>query len=476
MKAIGSLSFLFGCVCIIGLTPCAANANDDWINLFNGHNLDGWDKYLAAPDGAKEVYGWNRDPKNVFTVTIEDGAPAIHVSGEMYGSLTTRSAFTNFHARLEFKWGPKRWPPREHVGRDSGFLYCGVGEPNPATGWLKSVESNVMEKGVCQWWSVNGAIIDTEGEWITPANELQVPYKKEGDWEKNIVYRQGAPRLTAGSANGITPSIDLEKVFGEWNTLEVIFWAGNCIHILNGHVNLVATLPRYTDEEGAVVPLLHGKFQLQSEGGEVFFRNVQVKALDEMPVAYRDLLPSFAFNDDGFVPLLEGDGVNQWKQCGPGSFAVRDGVATGQGGMGLWWYSGRKFRNFILRGEFRQSGPIADSGVFLRFPDPGNDPWNAVKQGHEMEIGDPDPKDPTWRTGSIYPFHASTRANTRPPGEWNQYEITCLDHNYSVRINGELVNTWTDPTSRSLEGFVGIQNYNDGQTVDHRHIRIKELP
>jgi hypothetical protein len=144
--------------------------------------------------------------------------------------------------------------------------------------------------------------------------------------------------------------------------------------------------------------------------------------------------------------------------------------------MGLWWYQARPFTNFVLRGEFQQSARIADSGVFLRFPDPGQDPWNAVRQGHEFEIGDPDPEKPTWRTGSIYPFKASTRANTRPPGEWNEFEVVCTGQNYSVRINGEVVTTWTDPDRRTGRGHIGLQNYNDGQTVRFRNLRIKDLP
>jgi hypothetical protein len=136
--------------------------------------------------------------------------------------------------------------------------------------------------------------------------------------------------------------------------------------------------------------------------------------------------------------------------------------------MGLWWYAGRQFTNFVLRGEFVQEQEIADSGVFLRFPDPKEDPWNAVHKGHEMEIGDPNPKDPTWRTGSIYPFQASINANTRAVGQWNQYEITCIGQNYSVRMNGKPIMTWTDPKQRTSSGYIGLQNYNDGKTVRHR--------
>ena len=184
------------------------------------------------------------------------------------------------------------------------------------------------------------------------------------------------------------------------------------------------------------------------------------------PKAY----PSAAFD------LLSPAALPAWRQCGPGRFSVTNGVATGHGGMGLWWYSARTYTNFVLRGEFLQAQPIADSGVFVRFPDPAQDPWIAVKKGHELEIGDPEPKDPTWRTGSIYPFAASATANTRPYGEWNQYELTCIGHSYTVRINGSVVTRWTDPKERSRSGYIGLQNYDDGKIVRHRNLRIQDLP
>jgi hypothetical protein len=44
-----------------------------------------------------------------------------------------------------------------------------------------------------------------------------------------------------------------------------------------------------------------------------------------------------------------------------------------------------------------------------------------------------------------------------------------------VRINGQLVNTWTDTTRRSVSGFIGLQNYPDKKTVRHRNLRIRDL-
>jgi len=144
--------------------------------------------------------------------------------------------------------------------------------------------------------------------------------------------------------------------------------------------------------------------------------------------------------------------------------------------MGLWWYTNQSFTNFVLRGEWKQEQELADSGIFVRFPHPGKDPWVAVKQGHEMEIGDPAPQKPEEMTGSIYPFNPPAEAPVRPVGQWNDYELVAMGHNYSVRINGKVVNTWTDPKRRSASGHIGIQNYNDGKTVRHRKVRIKALP
>jgi len=182
-----------------------------------------------------------------------------------------------------------------------------------------------------------------------------------------------------------------------------------------------------------------------------------------------------AAGEEDFQSLFSPEALQHWRQCGPGRFTVTNGIATGESGMGLWWYSARQFTNFVLRGEFMQEQEIADSGVFVRFPDPKADPWNAVHQGHEIEIGDPNPKDPTWRTGSIYPFQASSKANTKPVGQWNQYEITCMGQKYSVSINGEQVTSWVDPKRRTTMGYIGLQNYNDGKTVRHRNLRIKSV-
>jgi hypothetical protein len=99
-----------------------------------------------------------------------------------------------------------------------------------------------------------------------------------------------------------------------------------------------------------------------------------------------------------------------------------------------------------------------------------------VHKGHEFEIGDPKPAKAKDGTGAIYPFKGPVEVPVKAYGEWNDYEITCIDQNYSFRLNGKLITTWTDPKHRSAAGFVGLQNYNDGKVVRHRNVRIKDLP
>ena len=482
MKTIASLAVT---VLNLVILQCAgaAPATPQWKSLFNGKDLSGWDTWLGPkssgyqdPKKAKEAaIGLNSDPLGVFTIVQKDGAPAIRISGEVFGAITTHEEFGNAHIRVEYKWGEKKWPPREQPKhyRDSGILYWCVGEHGAGSyAWMRSVECNIMEKGVGQWWSVAGSYIDIEGRKVVLEKEPSVPYRGEGPGGQCIVYIPGGPQFTTGE--GITSSLDPEKP-GDWNVCEVISWGNAGIHLLNGKVVLALVNPRYK-EGGREIPLIQGKIQIQSEGAEVFYRKIEVRPIDEIPAELLSHIPPSAPGEKDFVPLFGKSAQDGWVQCGPGHFRVENNMATAHGGMGLWWHTNRTYTNFVLRGEFVQEQAAADSGIFLRFPNPGSDPWVAVKRGYEIEIGDEKADKPTWWTGSIYPFHAPAVVNVKQPGQWNDFEIVCAGHNYSVRLNGKVVNTWTDKNQRTTSGYIGLQNYNDDKTVRFRNLRIKELP
>ncbi len=160
-----------------------------------------------------------------------------------------------------------------------------------------------------------------------------------------------------------------------------------------------------------------------------------------------------------------------WIQAGPGGYTVKDGVATPHGGMGLWWYGAKSYRNFILKIEFQQERITSNSGVYVRFPDPKGDPWHAVHNGYEIQIAGDQPSKNA--TGAVYDFQAATSVPLKPAGEWNEYEIACVGHRYTVRLNGVLVNDYVG--SRNLSGHIGIQNHDDKSIVRYRNVRVREL-
>ena len=135
---------------------------------------------------------------------------------------------------------------------------------------MTSVENNIMEKGVGQWWSVNGAIIDVRrrvdhaGERALRAVQKGRRRREEHRLEKGRSAPHCHRRRTASRRRSMS-----RRSSANWNTVEVVFWGGHCIHILNGQVNLVLVNPRY-QEGGQWHPLTHGQNPASIRSGGSF--------------------------------------------------------------------------------------------------------------------------------------------------------------------------------------------------------------
>ena len=175
------------------------------------------------------------------------------------------------------------------------------------------------------------------------------------------------------------------------------------------------------------------------------------------------------------LTLFDGTAITGWSQAGPGGFRFIDNVLQSYGGMGLLWYSERTFGDFVLELDWRVTAGTDNSGVFVRFPDPGDDPLIAVNRGYEVQIYD-DPGGDPQKTGAVYGFQAPDASASRPVGEWNHYRIRASGNDYTVFLNGVQVNqfTSTDP-DRGPEGHIGLQNHDPGSKVQFRDIVVREL-
>lgn len=186
--------------------------------------------------------------------------------------------------------------------------------------------------------------------------------------------------------------------------------------------------------------------------------------------------------EDGYTPLWDGRTLDGWNMAGPGGFGVVDDGGEGcaletQGGMGLLWHE-TELESYRLKLDFLAAEETDNSGVFVGFPEPGDDPWIAVDEGYEIQIdgyGAPD-GDPIHQTGAVYDFQAADSHPARV-GEWNEMEIEVADPMIRVWINGELVNEFesTDPARDLSSGHIGLQNHGDADRVLFRDVRVQEL-
>ena len=259
-----------------------------WIELFNDRDLSGWYTYQKQPEPTSIVngldknekgfyidpLGLNNDPLNVFSVVTEDNEPAIRISGEVFGILVTDQIFENYHLKLEFKWGNKKYPPREDKKMDSGILYHSIG-PEGAWGgvWMKSLECQVQETDCGDFISVDTVFADIMA--------------RKDENNGRYYYDPTADTLTfMPERSYCNKSQDYENPFGDWNTIEIYTVDGKSVHVVNGKVNMRLFNSRYIID-GDEIKLSKGKIQLQSEGAEIFYRNIQLRDIKEIP---RELL------------------------------------------------------------------------------------------------------------------------------------------------------------------------------------------
>ncbi len=82
--------------------------------------------------------------------------------------------------------------------------------------------------------------------------------------------------------NRLVSAENREKTRGEWNTVELISLGDESIHIVNGAVVMRLEKAR-REEAGALVPLTSGRIALQTEGAELFYRDVEIRPITAIP-------------------------------------------------------------------------------------------------------------------------------------------------------------------------------------------------
>lgn len=214
------------------------------VDLLEGSTLQRFDTFIRGR-------GLNNDPEHVFSVT----KGVLHISGHEMGYVITRQSYSRFYLRAEFKWGIGTFGERAGQARDSGILYCVQGEPKI---WPRSVEFQIKEGETGDFWLTDGAAVTgSDGKRVTgpPGSALNIGHIDKGPEENVAGFRN-----TTG---------ELEKPRGEWNLLELVEEGNVVRQYVNGHLANVGTDPSPTE----------GRILFQSEGAEVYFRNLKLAPL-----------------------------------------------------------------------------------------------------------------------------------------------------------------------------------------------------
>lgn len=190
--------------------------------VFNGKDLTGWEAVLADPAVSRDAV-WS----------VRNGI--IVCKGEPLGALQTTLTCTNFHLTLEYRWAPGSKPGNSGIfSRING----------PARALPRCVEVQLQHGNA-------GDIMGLQG--------MMVDMRQDRSFEIKA-------HAVAGDIRGVKKLRNAEKPAGEWNHVEILAQEGTYTVWLNHQQVNRAT----------GVEITSGPIGLQSEGGEIHFRRVNL--------------------------------------------------------------------------------------------------------------------------------------------------------------------------------------------------------
>jgi hypothetical protein len=199
-----------------------------------------------------------------------------------------------------------------------------------------------------------------------------------------------------------------------------------------------------------------------------------------------------------FVDLFNGRDLTNWVDVNtsPDTWTVRDGLLICSGQPIGVMRSARQYENFILHIEWRHMEAGGNSGVFVwseGTPAPGGRlPKGCEVQMLELEWpklnpdSDGKPRHPGYVSGELFGANGLVTTPDNPrgtrsmsfeyrckgKGEWNTYDVVCVDGVIKLAINGKFVNGISKSSVK--KGYLCLES--EGAEIHFRNIRLLELP
>ena len=158
--------------------------------------------------------------------------------------------------------------------------------------------------------------------------------------------------------------------------------------------------------------------------------------------------------EEGFESLFDGKSFEGWRvsESTPTSWRIDNGLLVLTGGHSHL-FTEKKFDDFIVRFEWRPVKKGYNSGFFIR--------------GRQIQMAQ-------GGAGRLFGSEGTKGVPKlhRPPGEWNEWEVTCIGPKVSLKVNGKPA--WEIDNFKPVRGPLGIEA--EGHSIEFREIRIKEFP
>lgn len=226
------------------------------ISLFNGQDLDQWYMATREPDykgTINDIFAIEENMIHVYP-NQSDG------SKQTFAGLFTKKEYKNYRLSLEYKWGQKKFAPRDTFVRDAGVIVHVHGDD---TIWPNGIECQIQEGDTGDLWVIGSKAssrVDKTIQNYSPDGSLQT----KGDPEQKFHrFHRGYCWERPG-----------------WNSVELEVRGDHAKFYVNGHLVNEAIDMKYWDETESVwKPLTSGKIVIQAEGAELYYRNIKIKPL-----------------------------------------------------------------------------------------------------------------------------------------------------------------------------------------------------
>ena len=409
-------------------------ANNGYVSLFNGKNLDGWKGLVENPikraqmtSGQLAAAQAKANQQMALDWKVEDGL--IVFDGQGFDNLCTEKQYGDFEMLVDWK------------------LYEG---PEPDAG--------IYLRGTPQVQI-----------WDTARVEVGAQVGSGGLY--NNQKHQSEPIKVA------------DQKVGEWNTFYIKMVGERVTVWLNGELvtdNVV--LENFWDRAQPIFPV--EQIELQAHGSKVAYRDIYIREI-ERPEPYE---LSAEEKKEGYQILFDGTNLNNWTG-NKDDYVVESGniVLYPSQSFGGNLYTKEQFDNFVIRFEFMLT-PGANNGLGIRTPLEGD----AAYVGMELQILDDTA--PIYKDLEAYQYHGSVygvipakRGFLKPIGEWNNQEVIADGDHIKITLNGTVIvdgnireaskNGTIDgknhPGLLNKSGYIAFLGH--GSKVKFKNIRIKEL-